>query len=480
MNSSLRFGAVLSSCLALTLGCGDPSPVDPGFGAGGSDVVVGVTANASHASNAATGGGGTSESALLFTSGTRLRARFLDGGGAARMFEGWFDTELGIDCTSTPVAGEPNRCLPPLLEGRVFLDAACALPAVESAVFEPGGAPKYTVEATSGAQTCDAYRALAVGDAEVVASVFVKDASGACAEILEERTVHPLEPATLDVFARLDVVDAPGFPVGAREERGPDGAYRLVAGVLPGQGGPCRAMSVEFGGEPHCVPISRVRDAATFASGCADPAIPLDACELTQLQPITDVRVDACGRRAAIVHQPGPIVDEVFLADGSPSCNAVSLGRGRRLGAPTDGYFYPQGWEAFAYGPELFVSGLSVAPTFFGAVDGRPCDVTETAAGLRCVPPLVPRPTRFSDDACTSPLAAAPPTDCWPPPIMGKYGSDGRLVSVGQVGPEHQGPVYQGGGAEPCTLVAEGATGWFYMIGEFPVDTLPALVHRME
>lgn len=408
-----------------------------------------------------------------------LRARILDGGGEARWFEGWFDAELGIDCTSTFIAGEPNRCLPPLLEERVYLDAACALSAVESSAFPPGGVPAFTVEAVSGDQTCDAYQALAVGAEQLVASVFVEDASGACTEIVGERAVHALEPTTLDVFARLDVVDTPDFLIGVREERGPDGSYRFVAGLLPSKV-PCRAMPIEFGGQPFCVP-TRARVAATFGgSGCAEPAVPLDACELPQLRPITDVLVNACGQQMAVVHQPGKIVDDVFLPEGAPSCNGVSLGEGRVLGPPNNGFSYPQVAENLVLGPALWLAPMSIMPSFRLAMDGRPCDPTETAAGLRCVPPLVPRPTKFLDAACTNPLTTAPPIDCWPPPVMGRYGSDGLLVSVGQPESEHQGPIYEGGGGAPCTLVAESFPGLFYMASELPVETLPEIVRRVE
>lgn len=486
MNYSLSFGAVLSSFLSLAVGCTEPPSEQPSGGGGfGGDFPSGVVS-----SNVTTGlgpGSGGGEPLTLFTSGTRLRAHILDAGGEAQAFEGWFDSELGFDCTSTEVAGESNRCMPPPLEEVVYLDAACAMPAADSAQFGATEAPPFTVERTSGEQNCDAYRAYAVGEEQIVASIFVKDPSGGCTEIVEERAVHALAPASLDVFAELAIEDEGGALVFARTERGPDGAFRIVSGLIKSIGEPCVGVGSPFDAGRFCAPSRRIRDPRTFAEGsCAEPAIALDACQITQLHAITDVTRDVCGRELATVYQPGAIVDDVFLADENSTCNATPSGRGRLLGAPMDTGVLPYLDQLYLHGSSIdlavdvgFGKAISSAGTFT-TPGGYRCFVVETHDGLRCLPPLLPRPTTFSDAACTVPLTVAPPSDCYPPPAVGTYASDGLVSSVSQVGSAYAGPVYEGGDGTPCTLVAESEAGWSTVVNEASVTTFPELVRRVE
>src|SRR6478736_5939459 len=50
--------------------------------------------------------------ASLYRSGSRLKARYLDAGGGARKFEGWYDTKLASPCTFQLTEDGVMRCAP--------------------------------------------------------------------------------------------------------------------------------------------------------------------------------------------------------------------------------------------------------------------------------------------------------------------------------------------------------------------------------
>jgi hypothetical protein len=81
-----------------------------------------------------------------WTSGTRLRAKVFDFGGGAIEHEGWFDSDLGIDCTVSGVGPDGiERCFPAATGNIVFADAGCTSPL---ATWNPssGAAPAYGSE----------------------------------------------------------------------------------------------------------------------------------------------------------------------------------------------------------------------------------------------------------------------------------------------------------------------------------------------
>ena len=86
----------------------------------------------------------------LHESGTRLRARVLDGGEGATLFRGWWDTELEIDCQIAIAPDGRPRCLPPP-QPIQFLDDACTQPVI--APPDPDAlVPAFSAEIVS---TCD-------------------------------------------------------------------------------------------------------------------------------------------------------------------------------------------------------------------------------------------------------------------------------------------------------------------------------------
>jgi len=75
-----------------------------------------------------------------YTSGSRLRAKWLTTTDGFQLFMGWHDTQLSLDCFFVPAADGQMRCLPAVgqyANGYDFADAACTQPL---AYFTPYGA----------------------------------------------------------------------------------------------------------------------------------------------------------------------------------------------------------------------------------------------------------------------------------------------------------------------------------------------------
>lgn len=78
------------------------------------------------------------QSAPIFHSGRRLRARSLTGGGDAATFTGFRDSELNVPCGFALADDGEYRCLPEVADGRVrYRDAQCTEP-----VYEPYWKPQ--------------------------------------------------------------------------------------------------------------------------------------------------------------------------------------------------------------------------------------------------------------------------------------------------------------------------------------------------
>ena len=81
-----------------------------------------------------------------YTSGSRIKLRFSTTADGARMFRGWHDTALDVDCNPGQASDSKSRCLPETsaFVGVYFANALCTMPLAEqSACNTP---PKYAVE----------------------------------------------------------------------------------------------------------------------------------------------------------------------------------------------------------------------------------------------------------------------------------------------------------------------------------------------
>lgn len=92
-----------------------------------------------------------------YRSGTRLRARLLEGGPGATAQIGWRDQDLGVDCAFTFAADGQLRCLPPGLVVREFADPGCTVPRVRSD-SNPSITDRYYLRITEAPSLCSPAR----------------------------------------------------------------------------------------------------------------------------------------------------------------------------------------------------------------------------------------------------------------------------------------------------------------------------------
>ena len=142
---------VLSSVAALACGSDDSSASNPG-GTGGTATGGSAGAAGSSGSGGSAGGSGAgacpkgasgtapSDYLTQYKAGSRLQPRLVTAPGAPQIFDGFFDTKLGVACTFRFASDDKLRCLPldadvAVLQG--FADSAC-----EDALWEADPACK--------------------------------------------------------------------------------------------------------------------------------------------------------------------------------------------------------------------------------------------------------------------------------------------------------------------------------------------------
>lgn len=190
---------------------------------------------AADSGNAPFSDGGVSSSKGPWQSGTRLRARVLDGGGGGKLFLGWQDTTEKFACGFHPGTDGKLRCLPDEALTPYFEDSQCT---------KPLGADVFTVPFVR-AQTqirnqCPAddppMGVMSVGEKISVPSSYHRDQDGKCIEFkfAMDQVWRRLVPVDLTRFVSVTRREAPAegslSPVVFDSE---DGAVE-VAGFLDG------------------------------------------------------------------------------------------------------------------------------------------------------------------------------------------------------------------------------------------------------
>ncbi|HEY1813062.1 MAG TPA: hypothetical protein VGG74_12015 [Kofleriaceae bacterium] len=117
----------LVALMIVLAGCGTPSSGGDGADGGASS------------------GGGGSDQLGGYQSGTRIKMRELTTPDGARQFEGWYDTQLDVDCAFFVSTDGVTRCLPAAGGEPVYFDAACTMHAVAVTCAQ---APTYVTFAT--------------------------------------------------------------------------------------------------------------------------------------------------------------------------------------------------------------------------------------------------------------------------------------------------------------------------------------------
>lgn len=167
-----------------------------------------------------------------FESGHRLVADYIEADGGAQLFQGWFDTELGVPC-SFGVSESPSgktACVP-LTEARLaFADAACSLPV---AVL-PGGSDAQLLTVLPLDTCVSDPEVFSVGPAIDLSAVY--DGHGGTCDAEPHATgagvVHSVgDQVPLSSFVRAQLVhEKAGKRVGALAWVADDGSRQVIDG----------------------------------------------------------------------------------------------------------------------------------------------------------------------------------------------------------------------------------------------------------
>lgn len=120
----------------------DPSVATSGSGGSGGATSASASTSSSDAATSASSSSSSSgtggNSAAGFVSGSRLRARFIEGGDGSKQFVGFHDSDKGVNCTFRSVFNATGqRCFPEVVVGSFqslgsstrYVDSNCTTPA---------------------------------------------------------------------------------------------------------------------------------------------------------------------------------------------------------------------------------------------------------------------------------------------------------------------------------------------------------------
>jgi hypothetical protein len=368
-------------------------------------------------------------------SGSRLRARVLDGRNRAQEFVGWHDLKLGMDCAfdrgedgkaGTLAADGKQRCLPTEPAGVIYADAACSVVGVSVSACADGQqwfAVTDTVQGAPESRT-RVYRALGAAPATLY-----RAGDSGC----QVATLRESEEALLAVE-----VDPATF-VGAEEHLGPTSG-EIAPRVLKAEDGASTVVGF------HDV----VRDADCFREtwyGPGDRCLPFMWAGAWVGTYFSDA---SCTERVAKNYSDQ--VPEVAFGNYTEGCRSakadvyavgkrhdgpVYRGQGATCVLVTDtspATYYRYGADISSTFPLLetrrSTRGTVRADRVIGAdvpmpaqtrfvlgATGEACSVARLAGGLRCVPWSAQSPSRLFADAGCSALATEwwLRTDCAPP-----------------------------------------------------------------
>jgi hypothetical protein len=389
--------------------------------------------------------------APLYRSGSRLRARVIDGKGGAVAFDTFFDLELNTDCGFALSEDGKYRCLPGAGDGAIYyLDPQCSQPAF---VENQSGTCKSTVaqfeiEPTAAGETCGntaQTRVYRVG-ARRPDSFLYAARDGSCAPLGTFACVRELKvaPAESFVHGQRDF-EAADHDVLLGWTKYDDGA-RVISGVRDAvRGADCGPDVAVAPG--RCVPAAAAHNVQAGAPDAAGTLFKDDACGAAAVAlrlasqcapPVIAIAAAAaeCNSVRYTMYTLGPAIDAAF-AKTVTSCSKFAPGPGERLYELTD-VVQPSALPAL----RLARAGSArLAVRYYATQDGqpatydgnkfndtslsRPCEPQRMADNtLRCVPSEaieIDATGPFLDDACTTRAAAMPivPEFCNDVPAFG-------------------------------------------------------------
>ena len=373
-----------------------------------------------------------------YHSGSRLRARVLDVGDA-RSFVGFHDRTLNIDCSFRLATDGVVRCLPDVPLERAYGDPACS-----TVVGQPQGAacststPTYaaTSVGTFAQSSCnpgtptDTYYAIG---APVSSTVYLPPN---CTPLAFDHVfaVTPVAPST---FVGGSELLEPHGALGSRVVVGDDGSRLTVGAYDVAQGRACAPTDLHDGGAKRCLPLNVAKLREHFADAqCTQPVAEL---------------VNGCGAPDLIVADEDFCALHTMFAVASTVALSIVYVQGPAgciQSQVPGGDFYVPGQElasdAFPALVDVAVGSGPVRVGAFGDVSGATLDFgtgSLVLAGsqrscspardgkkiLRCIDDAaatVIYNTRFSDAACTQPVAepSLPCATTTPAPYLVEWG----------------------------------------------------------
>lgn len=374
----------------------------------------------------------------MFRSGSRLRARALDGDGDAVAFIGFRDMELARDCEFVLAGDGERRCLPVAVDGSIYyLDSACTQPVFRQSAGSEckasvGPYAKQTIEANGECARDHRTRVYDVGAPRADGFVYAAKGSECNAFGMLDclHAVAEIEPARF-ARGRIATESNPGFAIDWIES---DDGSRAIAALRD------TIHDLECSVQPQlrpevCLPVpseqvlgGSLEDIGDLFSGqnCSAPMAALDlardACTPAAITLLRQKTV--CGTFTLMPYELGAAVGTGFARTDS-GCAAFKPAEGQHLysiGDPLDEQTRPAlrlargGSERLAVRYYATADGVPVQydPLLFYDRDlAAPCEPQAMSDGtLRCVPggatvatdPAGP----FADADCSDLLVAVP------------------------------------------------------------------------
>ena len=396
-----RFTGPLSAwvvCSLAVVGCG-----------GRSTTLDAATSGTGGISGGWTGAGGAKAGVNdpWFSSGSRLRAVYLDAGDVHRV-DHWYDSQLGADCRFTKVGDDTYRCL--VGEGAWgYLDAACSIPAA----FSPGpcGSPGdgFRLLETTSCGT----RAMKVGAVvEGTSQLFGPGPECQPFPIPAGEKVYSLTDVPLSTFVGGKATIVPvDDALAAETVIADDGTRATLSTWDRTENRPCGVWQPSP--VKACGPPSAFDGSLRYLDpGCSQPATWAPAaspCGDTTFMLVRDPSFQVVG----FYPFAGAPITAPQWSSGDGVCKAVSDGPSlvQPLGALRPMSSFPLlhaesiGTGAVRLGQWRATSGAVVPGDMTYSVDGTECELMPFVDGTtRCVPGGMGEVSAFADPECAHPL----------------------------------------------------------------------------
>jgi hypothetical protein len=244
------------------------------------------------------------------SSGTRLRAKVIEGGGA-REVVGFFDTARNEDCTFREVGEGRWACLPISTSGGLFgtfADAACTVPIGSAASC--GGTAKYVAQLESRPRPDGCGTTQSIGSLRAVlrpaTTAYVQTGNGCTLQgtgSLPAGAVELGPEIALDQFVSATETTTKNGDLGERLATAIDGARQHLGYYVTTLNADC-TFQVMADGTTRCVPGTVGSQLFYSDASCATPAATYSfgsgRCSSPAGRLVRDANPDSCGAARAI------------------------------------------------------------------------------------------------------------------------------------------------------------------------------------